>query len=167
MFEIYYEHHEASFNWVGLIAATVSGLSILATLYYIFVTKRTEILKLKFEKFCISPLDEIFKKIDDLFSTDATVDNSIKQKITDHFVDIQLLLITLQSIYPSITIQDKIHLIEEFTDKVYNLDESSNLSSIRAKYFDIKIKLYNNFFEFAMTKELVLIKKHFRFFKWR
>lgn len=158
MFRIYHFESPNTFNWLGLFAVIVSSISIFCTLYFIYLTKRAELKKAKFEKFCLEPLDDVFGKIDEIFSNSTSV-NIYKQEITNGFLDIQLLLLILKRVYPHIPLENIILLTEPFTDAVYNADVSIKTDDMKSDYLGTKILIYNEFFKFAMTSEMSLFKK--------
>lgn len=158
MFKIYYFQEPSSFNWLGLISIIISCISIFCTFYFIFLTKRAELRKTKFEKFCLAPLDDAFSKLDDLFQRSVYI-NIYKQNITDGFLDIQLLLITLKNVYPNIPVEKIVLLIESFTDSVYNSSTASKTDDLKADYLSTRILIYNEYFKFAITNEMVLLKR--------
>lgn len=149
----------SQFNWLGLFALILSVVSIFFGFYFILLTKRIELRKLKFEKFCIDPLDEIFERLDTLFAESISL-FVYRQEITDSFVDIQTLLLTLQKVYKNIPLQKIILLSEAFTDMVYK-EESKNLkiNDLKADYLNAKILIYNEFFEFGTKSIFSILNK--------
>jgi hypothetical protein len=163
MFKTYHFEFNAQspspFNWLGLCALILSVASIFFGFYFIFLTKRTELRKLKFEKFCINPLDKIFENLDDIFEKPTYI-SIYRQEITDSFLNIQVFIITLQKVYKNIPLQKIITISESFTDLIYN-EKVNNLKTneLKGEYLSTKILVYNEFFEFGTTNVFTIIKK--------
>lgn len=146
-------------NLLGVFALIISCATVFCTFYFIFLTKRAELKKSKFEKFCITPLDKLFEDLDSILLTDKYV-LSYRQNITNKFLDIQMLVITLKKVYNNIPFQNIIDIMENFTDDVYSANSTAKTDEFKEKYLGARILIYNEFFNFATKKEMA-----FRF--WR
>ena len=162
MFKFYQDctfESSSTFNWISFIALIISATSIVCTLYFIYLSKRVEILNSRFQKFCITSLDELFKSLDNQMNENELIKN-IRSKITDALVEVQLFVTVLQSIYPNINTSELILDIEKFTEKIYNDDKSEmKLSTVKGDYYSMKLTIYSKLYDFALKKELSLLHR--------
>jgi len=152
-----YQNH-TSFSWVPIIAIVISILSIICSLYFIYLSKRIEIINTKFQKFCISNLEEIFKSTDQKLANNVIMLDIFKKEATDLFVEVQLYITMLTKIYPKIDIREIIRNIEEYTDQLYKKSDLESIE-IRSGYISLKLKIFSLLYDYALAKELSLFAR--------
>lgn len=149
---------KSSFNWVALIALLVSVASIFVSFYNLYLSKRIEIINTKFQKLCITAIDDLFKSYDEQFQEGFISLSDARRISTTVYVDVQLYITALKSIYLSIDINKIIRECEDFTDKLYK-SEDFDIIEIKSQYLISKLHIYQLLYEFGLKNELSLLKR--------
>lgn len=153
-----------SFNWIGLLAVIVSGMSIFFTFSFVYLGKKIELRTNQFQKFGISNLDNIFIELDKTLDNSNTYSNgaNFQNVVTSCTSDLQIFCLSLKNIYADVDINRIIFLCEEFSDKIYKNGEQGVLDAKNYKLdiISFKLNIYSTLYDYALNKELS-IKNHF------
>ena len=159
MFKIFYKciFEGGSSNTLSYISISISVVSIGAAVYFIYLTKRMEVINAKFQKLCILNIDEFFNSIDDSFKSKLALVR-YKKNATNFSINLQIFLISLKKIYPEINILEIIELIEKYSDYIYSLNSIDN-SEIKTEYISMKLLVYDKLYNYALRNELSLFSR--------
>jgi hypothetical protein len=164
MFEIYNDcefRASSGFSWWTLLPIVTSLATIVCTFWFIFYTKRVELISLKFQKIGIANIESLFKPIDDLFSEEDLDIKKQESRLTALFVEIQLFITQLKTIYVQINTGALVAIIEEFTDFIYQPD-TPTVTDARGKYNVTKALLINALYDYALNKEFNVLERIFQ-----
>jgi hypothetical protein len=144
-----------SSDYIAILAIIVSVASLLFSVYFIYLTKRVEILYQEFENLCIKNVEKILSGLDKIFDeNESDKSNDYRSQITYSMLELQGFLVTLkESIYNKIDVKYFITLIEEFTEKIYGSTDAT-LLDFKGDYYSTKLKIYNALYKYAVEKEL-------------
>lgn len=145
-------------DWIAIIACIASAISLIISFVTVIQRKRTEIRYAKFEKLCLNIIDDKFNEIKK-FLTETGKDSLTLHldKITMFYVDLVIITITLQKIYPRIDIDHIQNECNVFTDFLYT-DPSKQIFEINQQYLESKLKILNKLYDYALYEEIKLFK---------
>lgn len=159
MFKIYYKSifEGSSSSVLPIISILISLFSLFAAVYFIYLTKRMEIINSKFQKLCISNIDDFFQSFDEKIKNNSTP-LDFKKESTNFSSDLQMFIISLKNIYPEINISEICIIIEEYSDYIYSLKNFDN-NDIKSKYLSMKLLVFEKLYNYALRNEMSLFNK--------
>jgi hypothetical protein len=156
----------AAKDYLSIFALVISIFSLVASFYNVHLNKKVEISIAKFNKLCIEYIGQQFIPIEKIFDEKPNrVLALYRNDITIFSTNLQSYLLQLkQANYPSIKIQEFIDALEKFTDKIYDQPSITEVYELRGDYFEMKLKVHELLYQFAIENELKLYLMVYNFF---
>jgi hypothetical protein len=140
-------------DFISYLALAISILSIVTTIFVVYLAKRVEIKVNKFNRLCLEPLESSFNSIFEHF--DSYRNDSIHKHLKELFnacSDLTSQLVAIKSIYPKLDtaiLQDR---FSEFTDKAY-ANQSELFYTLQSDFLRVKIQILSEVYNYALEKE--------------
>jgi hypothetical protein len=141
-----------TFDWVQFSSVAIAVLALFISIYVVHLSKQTEIRYDKFKKLCLEPVCEKIDLIKEHLDTLNIIGANDLMNITNQFTDLNILFIQLRIIYPRMDINTLQDLTNEFTDRVYQLNNMPY--NLNTNFIITKNKILHKVYDFALYKEL-------------
>ena len=142
------------FSLLSLGSLAISILSLGLTFIGAYRNKRVELIAKRFDKLCIDPIEAGFKELDKLFS-EHSADNASDylQQIANKLTEVNLILVSLLSIYPTFNVQSITAINDRFSDDYFE-GKDEKVGDYLASYLKTKNLVINLLYKHILDNEL-------------
>lgn len=144
-----------NFNTIDILTIVVSLFALFVSFYSVFLSKKVEIVYVKFEKICLTPIESLLSEIESEIhqSSREKINFETKMLVTESLVDLQMYILALKNgAYSSISLSQIFNIFDDFSDELYDFKESSD--KIKLKYLTFRIKLLDQLYSYAISEIL-------------
>lgn len=148
--------------WITVCVAVVT---IIVTVYVVYLGKRVEISTNRFNKICLEPLVDKFE-IFHQFLKDHKYEEVSEHlmEVTNFSTDLNIFLIQLRTIYPKLDINKLQDISISFSDIAYS-NQLENMITIESEFLKTKINVINEVYNYCLYSEVKYFFKPFQFKK--
>ena len=148
--------------WITLL---IGFVTIVATVYVVYLGKRVEISTNRFNKICLEPLESKFKNFNEFLDEHKTQEVSkYLMRVTNFNTDLNIFLIQMRNVYPKLDINKLQDISISFSDYAYSVS-NEKISSIESEFLKTKIIILNEVYNYCLYSEVKYFFKPFQFKK--